>query len=117
MIYIKNVKVKGETEMSLFEPKVKKELRKYLRENDFNFVSSGGYQDKDRLSKLWGRYSMEDEDYRKITVELESKSATVSKQEGKSAKVESLSIPYDSGMEALLVEVQKFVPYLTDALD
>ena len=103
--------------MSLFEPKVKKELRKYLRENDFNFVSSGGYQDKDRLSKLWGRYSMEDEDYRKITVELESKSATVSKQEGKSAKVESLSIPYDSGMEALLVEVQKFVPYLTDALD
>lgn len=103
--------------MSLFEPKAKKELRMYLRENDFNFVSSEGHQDKDRLSKLWGRYSTEDEDYRKITVELESKSATVSKQEGKYAKVESLSIPYDSGMEALLVEVQKFVPYLTDALD
>lgn len=117
MIYIKKVKVKGEIKMSLFEPNVKKELRKYLRENDFNFVSSSGYQDKDRLSKLWGRYSNEDEGYRKIAVELESKSVTVSKQEGKSAKAVEQSFSYDMGMEALLAEVQKFVPYLIDALD
>lgn len=103
--------------MSLFESKAKKELREYLRENDFNFVSFGGHQDKDRLSKLWGRYSAEDEDYRKITVELKSKSATVIKRVGKSAEAESQSFSYDLGVESLLTEVQKFVPFLTDTLD
>lgn len=103
--------------MGLFEPNVKKELRSYFKTKDFIFASHSGKQNKNMLTKTWGRYTTDDSLVKKIIIILESKSLEVKKQEGKNGRFESKTIKYDTGLNGIISQAKEFAPFLEDPLD
>lgn len=103
--------------MALFKGKTKKEITEWLIKEGFTFDKKGGKPNKDKLLKVYGRYSPDKNACKTIKITFEPDMVETSYQIGTHGDWNKTA--YDIKMQAQFIRnrIEQFVPFFHDPID
>lgn len=103
--------------MAIFKGRVQREVTKWLKKMGFSFDKKSGKPNKDKLVKIYGRYSPNKNGYKTVKVTFESNIAEVSYQIGTKGDWNRALYDFKMGSQSIQNKIEEFIPFFNDSAD